>query len=192
MASPQKRPHFKLGRDRIVHEGKFIRTIHRDFIGTQGKPEVWEMIQRKIHGRIVGVVALTKKNELVMNKIYRVPLKSYILEFPAGLSDKKGESEISLARRELLEETGYAAKKFELLMRGPYNSGLTADELSLYLARNAKKVREPEPENAEDIEVVLIPLARFYHALTRPQKGLKVDIKNFGVLELLRKKGYNG
>ena len=185
------RSRFKIGKDHVVHEGKFLRTIHRSFTGISGKRGEWEMVRRKIYGRIVGVVALTKHNEVVMNKIYRIPLKSYILEFPAGLSDKKGESEISLARRELLEETGYAAKKFELLVRGNFNAGITADELSLYLARDAKKIKEPEHENAEDIEVITIPLSRFYDYLVRPPKGVKIDIKTFGILYLLRKKGYN-
>ncbi len=179
-----------IGNDRIAYKGKFLTTIHREFRGTHGAKGVWEMVKRNIHGRIVGVVAITKENKIVMNKIYRVPLKSYILEFPAGLTDKKGESEITLARRELLEETGYATKKFELLVRGPYNAGLTSDELSLYLARGARKVKEPEHENAEDIEVVTIPLSRFSRYLTHPPKGLRIDVKTFGVLYLLRKKGY--
>ena len=63
----------KIGSDKIVHEGKFLRTIHRSFVGISGKRGTWEMVKRKIHGRIVGVAALTKKNEVVMNKIYRIP-----------------------------------------------------------------------------------------------------------------------
>lgn len=184
------RPKIKIGKDYIVHKGKFLTTVHREFRGIHGKKSTWEMVTRNIHGRIVGIVAITPKNEVVMNKHYRVPLKSYILEFPAGLTDKKGESEISLARRELLEETGYAAKKFQLLVRGPYNAGLTSDELSLYLATDARKVKATEHENAEDIEVVVIPLSKLYRYLTHPPKGLVIDMKIFGALYLLQKKGY--
>ena len=184
------RAKIKTGRDRIAHKGKFLTTIHRGFRGIHGKKEVWEMVKRNIHGRIVGVVAITPKNEVVMNKIYRVPLKSYVLEFPAGLSDKKGESEVALARRELLEETGYVAEKLELLVRTPVYAGLVEDEMAIYLATDVKKLMDPDYENAEDIGVITIPLSKLYRYLTHPPKDLVIDMKIFGALYLLERKGY--
>ncbi len=58
------------------------------------------------------IVPFLDKKTLVMIKQYRYPLGKILLEFPAGHVEK-GESPLATARRELAEETGYAAKKIE-------------------------------------------------------------------------------
>ena len=59
----------------------------------------------------VVIVALTTEGELILERNWRAPLESFVVQFPAGLSDREGESEEEVARRELLEETGYTADR---------------------------------------------------------------------------------
>ena len=141
----------------------------------------------KSGGRIVGIIALTPNNEVILIKIFRIPFQSYILEFCAGLMDKKDESEEQAARRELLEETGYAVQDIQQLMKGSFHAGLAADELTLFLGTGAKKVQEPTLDNAEEIEVVKIPLAKLYSFLTNPHGHLTIDIKIFCAMPWLDK-----
>ena len=54
----------------------------------------------------VAILPIVNKNKLLLIKQYRVPLKKYTLEFPAGGFKKKSEKPKSAALRELLEETG--------------------------------------------------------------------------------------
>src|SRR3989338_7818128 len=175
-------------KDELVFNGKYIRVFRRHFRNRRtGMRGIWEMVQRKTYGRIVAIIALTQKNEAILTKIYRVPIRSWIIECCAGLMDKKGESEKSVARRELLEETGYAVASLRKLAAGPFNAGLRDDEIAYYLGTGAHKVQKPQPEDGEDIEVLTVPLKKLPRLLLHPPRGVKVDIKLLGILYLLEK-----
>lgn len=178
-------PKIKILKDEIVYDGKYIRTIRRHFKNNLGQKGFWEMVQRKIFRKIIGVIGITEKNEVILIKIYRIPIKSYVIEPVMGLTDKKGESEMSAVKREFLEETGYTAKKFIKLNTGPHNSGLSGSEVVLYAALGAKKIKKPELEVSEDISVLKIPVSKITRFLQKPPKGVRVDIKVFGLLFLL-------
>ena len=60
------------------------------------------------------ILPLIDKNHVIMLRQYRVVLQRYLFELPAGTLDK-GEQPLQCARRELTEETGYAARYFKKL-----------------------------------------------------------------------------
>ena len=62
----------------------------------------------------VGVLALTEEGRVLAVRQYRPAIEQFTIEFPAGLVDP-GESPAETARRELLEETGYAAETVEII-----------------------------------------------------------------------------
>ncbi|MCI0532746.1 NUDIX hydrolase [bacterium] len=178
--------------DRVVHDGKYIKLIETRYKGITGEEGVWERVERKTHGRIVAIAAVTKKRELVLIKIFRIPLRAYTIELPAGLMDKKGVSEETLARAELLQETGYDAPRYELINAGPFNSGLVDDELAIYLALDAEKVQEQKLEEAEEIEVMLVPLSELESFLLPKDRETRTDIKLGGILPALYARGLMG
>ena len=177
----------KIIRDEIVFEGAFVRTIKRYFKDKNGREQVWQMVERKNCKRIVVVAAITPEKEIILEKIYRVPFKDYVIELPAGLMDIKGESEESAAKRELLEETGYAVDDMSLLDTGPFNTGLLKDELAVFLGLNARKIREPELESSEDLTIIKVPLKNLLNFLAANR--LKHDVKIPLVLAHLASRG---
>jgi ADP-ribose pyrophosphatase len=64
-----------------------------------------------IHPGAVMVVAELPDGKLVLERQFRYPVQSVMIEFPAGKLDA-GEASLACARRELLEETGYTAKQW--------------------------------------------------------------------------------
>lgn len=106
----------------------------------------------------VGVFPLTQAGEVVMVRQYRHGTKEVTLEIPGGLVDA-GDTPEQAARRELEEETGYTCQ--ELLFLGTLSPqpALFANRYHAYLAKGASPLGRQCLDQAEDIEVVLVPLA---------------------------------
>jgi len=180
----------KILKDETVYEGKYIRTVIRTYRGRTGKTKQWEMIKRKSFKKIVAIAPITSRNEIIFTKTYRIPLKKYVIELCAGLTDKKGETESRAAKRELMEETGYAVSKVKKFTTGPYSSGLVDTQMTIYLGFGAKKIQEPKLEESEDIETIILPLKKAYAYFIQSPKNTLVDIKIFSVLAAFKKLGY--
>lgn len=112
----------------VVFDGKYLQVVRKEFNTDTGEGGTWEAVQRKnIYGKgAVVIVALTKDGEVVLERNWRVPLESFVIQFPAGLTDREGESEEETAKRELLEETGYRAERLIPIISVPVSPVLTA------------------------------------------------------------------
>lgn len=173
----------------IVFDGKFLKISHRTFIDKTGKERIWESVERKnIYGRIVIIFALTKNREVLIEKVYRVPLESYVLELPAGLVDKKGESETETAKRELLEETGFFAKKLIPVFGSVAAPGLTNSEYLYFFAPDVEFKGKSQTEDTEEIEVLKVPLNKLTGFLLKEYESgrVKVDDKILNLLPVLQ------
>ena len=104
----------------------------------------------------VNIVAVTDNDEIVLINQFRHGVSASVLEIPGGMIDE-GEAPILSAERELLEETGYAANEFIEIGRVHPNPALFDNICYTFLAKSAKKIREPEFEGTEDIETILYP-----------------------------------
>jgi ADP-ribose pyrophosphatase len=106
----------------------------------------------------INVIPLTDDHQVVMIRQYRHGSREVTLEIPGGLVDP-GEPPKKAAVRELLEETGYQAEDVVKIGMSNPNPAIFNNHCYTFMARNVTKVREPMPDQTEDIEVVLIPLA---------------------------------
>ena len=113
------------------------------------------------------VFAVTKNNEVVFVKQYRYPIGKVLLELPAGIFSESEEPK-SVARRELLEETGYLAEELTFLGKIVEYPTKNDHEVYLYIAKDIKFVKPASPEPTEDIELVLLPIDRLVALI---QKG---------------------
>ena len=104
----------------------------------------------------VNVVTVTTDNQIVLIKQYRHGIQSVTYEIPGGMVDS-GENSIDAAKRELLEETGYASENWLLLGEVHPNPAIQNNICYTYLAKDVYKVREPEPDDSEEIKTFLVP-----------------------------------
>jgi len=107
----------------------------------------------------INVIPLTDDHQVVMIKQYRHGSREVTLEIPGGLVDP-GETPKKAAARELLEETGYDAEQWSKIGVVNPNPALFNNRCHTFLARNINRVTDPKPDQTEDIEVVLVPLAK--------------------------------
>lgn len=103
----------------------------------------------------VNVIAVTDDGQFVMEKQYRHGFGKTCYEIPAGVIEK-GEAPLEAARRELLEETGYAGGTWKELMTVSGNTSTTNNLSHCFVAVGVQKVSEQHLDRTEDIEVCLL------------------------------------
>ena len=160
----------RIGKKRIVFAGKYLVVWEKEFFDKNGERRIWEYIERK---RVIFIFPITFDQKVVLVRNFRVPLERYVIEVPAGLKDKINESDEEVARRELLEETGYCAEKLIPIKPFPYRQGSSNGIAVGFFAVGLKKVKESCGDETEDmtmIEVKMDKLMDFYRNL--PQNEL--------------------
>ena len=103
------------------------------------------------------VFALTKSQEVVLIKQYRHGVLRAILELPGGSVDD-GESPSEAAKRELMEETGYASDTFIEVSCASPNPAIYTNKIYSFLALDVEQTGRQSVHDTEIIEVTLIPL----------------------------------
>lgn len=171
--------------DRVVHQGRFLRLLHRQVEDREGRPYTWELVERTTQGPVVVVVPVTEAGEVWISRIWRVPVDGYVTEFVAGLRGPDEPLE-ETARRELMEEAGCTVDTLEELLRGPYDAGLIGEEIVYLLGLGARQIRPPEREPVEDMELYLVPLRDLPAWLAAPPGGARVDPKCWAALWFLQ------
>jgi ADP-ribose pyrophosphatase len=79
------------------------------------------------------VMPVDDRKRVLLVRQYRLPALKYLWELPAGRVDA-GETPLQAARRELAEETGYRARKFQKLAVFYPSPGFLAEKMTIYLA----------------------------------------------------------
>ena len=85
------------------------------------------------HNGSAVMMAVDEKKRILLVRQYRLPADKYLWELPAGKVDD-GETPLQAARRELIEETGYRARKWQKLATFFPSPGFVAERMTIYLA----------------------------------------------------------
>ncbi|MDR1927416.1 MAG: NUDIX hydrolase [Oscillospiraceae bacterium] len=156
MQHPENNPlHERTVKQNTVFEGRIITVRRDDALLPNGKPCTREVVE---HPGGVTVAALTDQNELLFVRQYRYPYGEILLELPAGKLER-GEDPLLCGKRELLEETGAIADRYESLGLFYPTPGYCAEIIHMYLATQLR-FAAPSPDEDEFLELVRIPLAQ--------------------------------
>jgi ADP-ribose pyrophosphatase len=142
------------GRVRTVHQGKVLRlNIERVDLpnGTVAELE----IAHHAGGAVVG--ALDKEERVCLLRQFRHAVGGWITELPAGKIDNC-EPPLECAKRELGEEAGVQARRWEPLGQLFSSPGVLTEVIHVFLARGLATTAA-SPESHEVFETRWVPLA---------------------------------
>lgn len=175
-----KSPSARLLSSRTVYRGPVFWVTSDEVVEPSGIRVRRDIVR---HTGSVVILATTdgpREPHVLLECQYRHAADSYLLELPAGRIDK-GEKALPAAKRELLEETGYTARKWKQILNFYASPGFVAEPMTLFWAQGLKP-GPAQPEADEVIEQQMIPLSE---ALRTVQNGSIRDAKTIsGILWL--------
>ncbi len=174
-----ERAHPDLSETRLAGENVYdgvLLHVRRDLVRLpNGSETVREYIE---HPGAVAIVPVLASGELLMERQYRYPIGRELIELPAGKINP-GEPTLETAKRELREETGYAAAEWRYLTTIYPIVAYSTERIELWLARGLRHEGRALDEG-EFLETFPVPLAT---ALAWVREGRINDAKTVvGVL----------
>lgn len=154
-----------------LHAGR-----HLELVSSDG----WEFVNRRKASAVVGIVATTPREELLLVEQHRIPVGGPVIELPAGLvgDEQADEDLVTAAARELEEETGWQPTVCRILGRGPSSAGLTSEIVTLVRATGLERIGPGGGVAGENITVHTIPLGDVPMWLAaRARTGILIDFK---------------
>jgi ADP-ribose pyrophosphatase len=169
---------------RESYRGPVFRVTTDEVLEPSGVHTTRDVVRHSGSIVVLAVDDTSREPRVLLEKQYRHAAGRFLLELPAGRIDE-GENELKAAKRELLEETGYSARKWKRVLHFWASPGFVAEAMSIYLAQGLK-AGAAQPEDDEVIEIQLVPLKK---AVSMVLNGTIQDAKTIaGVLWLDRRK----
>ena len=163
----------------VVFDGKVIHVRKDKVLCPNGKESFREIVDH--HGG-VGVLAFLE-GKIALVKQFRYAYKEELYEMPAGKLEK-GEDPAEGGRRELEEEVGYVADKYEYLGKMYPSCGYTNEIIYLYKAENLRKTHT----HLDDDEFLSVEWFSLEEIKKMVVSGQIVDAKTICALYLLENK----
>jgi 8-oxo-dGDP phosphatase len=163
--------------------GKII-SVRTDYVTMPGGNDS----QRDVveHPGAVAVVAMDDQGRVMLIKQYRHPVSEALWELPAGLLDVEGEQALAAAQRELGEEAGLQADRWNVLIDVLTSPGMTDEASRVYLARDVSDVSEQRSDEDEeaDLELAWIDLDEAVRSIL--SGGIRNSLAVAGLLATLK------
>lgn len=133
----------------LIYESPWIALNKHQTINPAGNPAVYSVVNFK--NKAIGILPLSDDGYTWLVGQWRYPLKQYSWEIPEG-GGPLGEVPLDTAVRELKEETGIVARKFEEIMQMHLSNSVSDEHAFVFLATGLS-FEDAEPEESEDLAI---------------------------------------
>jgi ADP-ribose pyrophosphatase len=131
------------------------------------------------------VLCLTADEQVILVRQYRHGLGGASLELPAGVIEPS-EAPPDAARRELREETGFAADELSPLLMVAPEPARNTTLAHFFFARGAVRIADLALDNSEELEVVLVSVPELFELI---DQGQMVHAAHIGAILLAGRRG---
>ena len=104
------------------------------------------------------IVALDEAGNLILKNEYRYCYGRSLIEVPAGTFEADETDGLAVAKRELLEETGYVSDEWQYLGATVESSAKLTNYMHIYFANHCRKVSGQHLDATEELDVLVVPL----------------------------------
>lgn len=146
---------------RQCYENPWIVVEHHDVLTPAGSEGVYGVVHFK--NLAIGVIPLDEQQNTWIVGQYRYPHRDYSWEIPEG-GGPLGIDPLLSARRELAEEVGLSAKRWDLILEMDLSNSVTDERCLIYLARDLV-AGDAHPDETEELAVRQIPFAELYRGV---------------------------
>ncbi len=143
------------------YENPWIRVEHNTVLNPAGNEGIYGVIRFK--NVAVGIIPVDNEGNIWMVGQYRYPLGRYSWEIPEG-GCPLGTPTLESAKRELLEEVGLRAKRWDRLLHIDLSNSVCDEVGEIWLARELE-FTQSEPEETEVLQLLKLPLETVYQGV---------------------------
>src|SRR5207302_9158262 len=142
---------------RVVFRGPVFSVSTDEVVEPTGIKARRDIIHHPGSVVIMAVDDTGREPRVLLEWRYRYAAQDFLWELPAGRIDE-GEKELAAAKRELLEETGFTALKWQRAFKYFASPGFMDETMAVYLAQGLKRGKA-QPEADEAIRTRLFPVS---------------------------------
>jgi len=141
---------------RRAYDGRVISVRLDEVEMPSGRRVVYEIVE---HRGAVVMVPVTDDSSVLMVRQFRQAVGRELLELPAGTIER-GETPEACAQRELAEEVGQAAARWDRLITFFPSPGILTEEMHVFLARDLRPTSAEREEEDLRVEAMSLREAR--------------------------------
>lgn len=134
------------------------------------------------------VVAVDAEGNIILKKEFKYATSEELIEIPAGMFEPEESDGLEVAKRELLEETGYISDEWMYFGDTFESSSKLTNRMHIYLAQNCKRVSEQKLDETEELDVLVVPFEEAIEMVMR--NIIKCNSSAHGILRAARMLGY--
>lgn len=148
---------------REIYDNPWITVHHHEVTTPGGSPGIYGTVHFK--NLAIGVLPLDDDGYTWLVGQHRFPLRQYSWEMPEG-GGQLGTDPLAAARRELKEETGLEASRWEKVLEMHLSNSVSDERAIAYVARGLSQ-GQAAPEDTEALRVKRVKFDDVYRMVLR-------------------------
>ena len=185
MAQPVENP-WTVHRTEEKYDNPWIRVVEHQVTNPSGNPGIYGVVQFK--NLAIAVIPVDDEGFTWLVGQYRFPTGTYEWEIPEGGGRLDGDP-VECARRELREETGLAAARYQPILEMQLSNS-TTDERSLSFLATGLTPGPSAPEDTEKLALRRVPLEEAIRMAVSNEMKDCLSVASLLQLEALLRRGW--